>query len=113
MLINTWYVVADSTDLDSTSPMKVTLLGQTLALFRNEQGVAQCVSDVCIHRGGSLAGGKVKNGCIECPYHGWLYNDEGQCTLIPAAGKDKPVPQKARVDRYPVQEKFGWIWVFV
>ena len=94
--------------------MRVKMLGQYFALFRGEDGVARCVSDVCIHRGASLSSGKVKKNCIECPYHGWRFDGEsGKCELVPAAGPDHPVPKKARVDSYPVQEKYGWIWVFV
>ena len=111
MLINTWYVAADSVEVKDT-PVRVKMLGQYFALFRDEDGRAHCVSDVCIHRGGSLSGGKVKKGCLECPYHGWQYDGEGRCQVIPAAGPDRPVPKKARVDAYPVEERFGWIWVF-
>ena len=112
MLINTWYVAAESTDLKD-KPVRVKMLGQYFALFRGEDGVARAVSDVCIHRGGSLGNGKIKKNCIECPYHGWQFDGEGKCTKIPASGPDKPIPKRARVDYYPVKEKFGWVWVFV
>ena len=113
MLINTWYVGAESTDL-TDKPIRVKMLGQDFALFRGEDGIARCVSDVCVHRGGSLSGGKIKKNCIECPYHGWQFNGKtGECELIPAAGPDHAIPKKARVDFYPVQEKYGWVWVFI
>ena len=63
MLINTWYVAADSADLKD-KPVRVKMLGQYFALFRGEDGIARAVSDVCIHRGGSLSGGKVKKNCM-------------------------------------------------
>ena len=112
MLINTWYVAADAVDIKD-KPVRVKMLGQYFALYRDDEGQVHCVSDVCIHRGGSLSGGKVKKGCIECPYHGWQFDGAGECKTIPAAGPDRPVPKKARVDAYPVEEKFGWVWVFL
>jgi len=113
MLINTWYVAAEAADIKD-KPVRVKMLGQHFAIFRGEDGEIRCVSDVCIHRGGSLSGGKVKKNCIECPYHGWQFNgNDGKCEQIPAAGPDASIPKKARVDSYPVQVKFGWVWVFV
>jgi phenylpropionate dioxygenase-like ring-hydroxylating dioxygenase large terminal subunit len=43
--------------------MKRRMLGQDFVLFRDTEGVAHCLSDTCTHRGGSLAGGKIKGDC--------------------------------------------------
>jgi phenylpropionate dioxygenase-like ring-hydroxylating dioxygenase large terminal subunit len=113
MLKNNWYVAGESDEL-TTKPKRVRMLGQQFVLFRNERGEAACLSDVCVHRGGSLGKfGKVVNGCVECPYHGWRYDKDGQCTLIPAAGPDQPISKKARVDAYPTIERYGLVWVFL
>lgn len=39
------------------------------------------VLDACICVG--AAEGRVKDGDIQCAYHGWQYNSRGQCTRIP------------------------------
>ena len=54
--------------------------------------------------------GCVKNGTIECPYHGWRYAPDGQCTLIPSQ-PDLPIPRKARAFTYQCAERYGFIWV--
>jgi phenylpropionate dioxygenase-like ring-hydroxylating dioxygenase large terminal subunit len=113
MLINNWYVAAESTALEGDKPLGVKMLGADFVLFRDGDGAIRCLSAVCCHRGASLAHGKIVDGQVACPYHGWRFNGEGACTLIPALGADAQIPNRARVDSYPVREKFGWIWVFL
>ncbi len=113
MIKNNWYVAGESEEL-SDKPRRVKMLGQNFVLFRDLAGQAACLSDVCVHRGGSLGHlSKVIDGCVECPYHGWRYDASGQCVLIPAQGPGLPISKKARVDSYPTLERYGFIWVFL
>lgn len=112
MYINFWYP-AEESETVRDKPLKVRMLGQDLVLFRDQDGTAHCLSNICIHRYGSLGNGKVRNGCIECPYHGWLFNGDGQCVRIPSLGSNGSIPSRAKVDAYPVQEKYGLIFVFL
>jgi phenylpropionate dioxygenase-like ring-hydroxylating dioxygenase large terminal subunit len=51
---------------------------------------------------------------VVCPYHGWEFNGDGQCERIPSLGPGQaPVTGRARVDSYPVQEKYGIVFVFL
>jgi len=111
MLKNFWYVAEDSKNV-GTKPVHVRMLCQNLVLFRDETGKVACLSDICIHRGASLSGGKVVDGCVQCPYHGWRFGSDGVVTKIPAQ-KNRKIPKRARVDSYPTQERYGWIWVFL
>ena len=113
MFINFWYAAAPAQDVNATKPLKVKMLGQNFALFRDSQGVARCVSDICIHRCASLSGGKVKGDCVECPYHGWQFDGTGACTRIPSLGVDGKIPAQARIDAYPTQEKYGLVFAFL
>jgi phenylpropionate dioxygenase-like ring-hydroxylating dioxygenase large terminal subunit len=112
MLINHWYVVAESAEV-TDKPMGVHYLGQDLVVFRDAEGKARCLSDTCIHKGGSLCRGEVVQGTIECPYHGWRYDGSGDCVAIPSLPPGQRIPKRARVDAYPVVEKWGWIWAFL
>ena len=112
MLINNWYVAAESSDILAGAPKRVRMLGFDFALFRNSEGKAVCVSDVCVHRGASLAAGRCHGDHIACPFHGWEFDADGQCVKIPALG-DMKVPRRARIDSYPTHEIYGWIWVFL
>jgi phenylpropionate dioxygenase-like ring-hydroxylating dioxygenase large terminal subunit len=113
MFINFWYPLARAQDLVADKPMKVTVLGQNLVVFRDSKGEAHCLSNVCTHRGGNLAGGKVKGDTVECPYHGWRFNGGGECVKIPSIGKDGKIPGRTRIDAYPVQEKYGIVFGFL
>jgi phenylpropionate dioxygenase-like ring-hydroxylating dioxygenase large terminal subunit len=112
MFINFWYAAEESHQLVA-APLHRRMLGQDFVLFRDSQGVAHCLSNVCAHRGGSLAHGKLKGDCIECPYHGWQFDGAGQCTKVPSLDADTNIPNRAKVDAYPTVEKYGLVFVFL
>ncbi|MCK6371653.1 MAG: Rieske 2Fe-2S domain-containing protein [Gammaproteobacteria bacterium] len=115
MYINFWYIAAQSGDVKFASdrPLKVMMLGHHFALWRDSKGKVQCISDTCTHRGGSMADGRVRGDCVECPYHGWTFNGAGACVRLPSLGPDGKIPDRTRIDAYPVEEKYGLVWVFL
>jgi phenylpropionate dioxygenase-like ring-hydroxylating dioxygenase large terminal subunit len=112
MIINNWYVACESTDL-TDQPIPVRMLGCDFVLFRTDRGEAACLSAVCCHRGGDLSRGKRRGSCVQCPYHGWEFDAAGRCTCMPPLGEAAQPPKRARVDAYPVEERFGYVWVFL
>jgi phenylpropionate dioxygenase-like ring-hydroxylating dioxygenase large terminal subunit len=112
MLKNFWWPLEFSHEI-TNKPKRITALGQEFVIYRTPDGVAQTLSDLCVHRGGALSEGWMSGNCIVCPYHGWEYKTDGECVKIPANGKDAPVPKKARVDSYPTVEKYGYVWSFL
>jgi phenylpropionate dioxygenase-like ring-hydroxylating dioxygenase large terminal subunit len=113
MYINFWYPVCLSTDLAGPGPLKAQILGLPFVAFRDEGGQAHVLSDTCVHRGGALHKGKVVNGRLACPYHGWQFEGSGRCALIPSLGADGPIPARAKVDSYPVSERYGIVFAFL
>jgi phenylpropionate dioxygenase-like ring-hydroxylating dioxygenase large terminal subunit len=112
MFINFWYAAALSGEL-SDKPFKRRMLGQDFVLFRDTKGVARCLSNTCTHRGGSLSDGKVLGDCVQCPYHGWRFDGEGNCTRIPSLGAEARIPARTRVDTYPTVERYGLVFAFL
>jgi phenylpropionate dioxygenase-like ring-hydroxylating dioxygenase large terminal subunit len=112
MYINFWYPICSSEQLAEENPRRVEMLGVRLVAFRDEDGAAHVLSDTCIHRGGSLGKGKVIANNVQCPYHGWEFNGDGRCVKIPSTEGSKP-PGRAKVDSYPVQEKYGVVFAFL
>ena len=114
MLKNFWYAIAFGHEI-TEQPSKHTVLGQQLVVFRQKRsGRVVAMSDLCVHRGGALSGGwQDEKGCVVCPYHGWEYDADGKAVRIPANLEGRPIPKKARVDSYPVQEKYRFVWVFL
>jgi phenylpropionate dioxygenase-like ring-hydroxylating dioxygenase large terminal subunit len=113
MYVNFWYAAALSREL-GTQPLKVRMLGRHFVLFRDSKGVAHCLSNVCVHRFGSLAQGSVRGDHVACPYHGWEFDGAGLCQRIPSNGPDQPAPGgRARVDAYPTLERYGLVFAFL
>ena len=112
MYINFWYPIAKSEDVVTYEPHRTQLLGQQLVAFRDNDGAAHVLSDVCIHRGGALGKGWVRDDTVVCPYHGWQFGGDGLCKHIPTLDDDQ-VPARAKVDSYPVQEKYGIVFAFL
>ena len=112
MFINFWQAAEFSENVKD-EPVHVRMLGQDFVLFRDSSGKAHCLSNICVHRGGALAKGKINDNCIECPYHGWQFNGEGHCTRIPSMGPDAKISIRAKVDSYPVEERYGLVFCFL
>jgi phenylpropionate dioxygenase-like ring-hydroxylating dioxygenase large terminal subunit len=113
MYINFWYPVAQSIEVKDNEPLRVQILGLHFVAFRDSDGVAHVLSDTCVHRGGSLGKGWVRNGCVICPYHGWEYSGDGKCAKIPTLAEGQAPPARAKVDSYPTQERYGVLFAFL
>lgn len=91
-------------------PVGVTLLAQSLVLWRSADGQVHAWPDRCPHRGARLSLGQVVNDRLECPYHGWQFDGQGQCRHVPALAQFVP-PATHCVKPYQVQEAHGLVWV--
>ncbi|NBP50015.1 MAG: Rieske (2Fe-2S) protein [Actinobacteria bacterium] len=109
-LRNRWHAVARSNEVVGT-PIRRTLLGTHVVLWRDAGHRVSALPDRCSHREAKLSLGTVKDGCIECPYHGWQFAADGTCTHVPSATPGVPVPPKAHLAPYRATEKFGLVWV--
>ena len=58
--------------------------GEPVAVFRHA-GRLSAVSNVCAHQNGPLGEGRVVDGCITCPWHGYQYRLEDGCSPPPFA----------------------------
>ena len=96
MYTNIWYVAEFSKELGE-KPVQLRMLGRDFVLFRTESGEPACLSNVCPHRGSSLARGKCEAGTISCPFHGWQFDAGGRCVRIPSqADPDGDIPPAPR-----------------
>jgi len=112
MYINFWYPICTSAELGTDAPVRAQLLLSRLAAFRDANGDAHVLSDTCVHRGGSLSRGRRVGDTVQCPYHGWQFGGDGRCVNIPAMKAARP-PARAKVDSYPVQERYGIVFAFL
>ena len=74
-----WLKVAAVSDMeDARAKIVRPVSGEAIAVFRDGDKIS-AVSNVCRHQGGPLGEGKIVDGCITCPWHGFQYRmEDGQ-----------------------------------
>jgi phenylpropionate dioxygenase-like ring-hydroxylating dioxygenase large terminal subunit len=112
MIFNQWYLILDSRELKKGKPLMVRRFNENMALWRDMENGVCCISDKCCHRSASLSCGKIKGGNIECPFHGILFDKSGSARVIPANGKNRPVPETMKVQSWKTFEDYGFIWIW-
>jgi nitrite reductase/ring-hydroxylating ferredoxin subunit len=60
----------------------VAVRGERVAVFRYG-GKVSAISNVCRHQGGPLGEGKIVDGCVTCPWHGYQYAPDSGCSPPP------------------------------
>jgi phthalate 4,5-dioxygenase len=91
----------------------VKLLGESLVLFRDEEGRYGLIERHCAHRGADLAFGRLENGGLRCAFHGWLFDITGQCLQTPAEPAGSKLCRGIKQRSYPVVEKSGILWAYL
>ena len=112
MIENQWYVILESKELNCRRPLRIKRLNEQLVLWRDETGSVCCLADRCCHRGASLGCGKLVNGKLACPFHGFLFDKSGVVKLIPANGSIGKIPETMKVRAYSTFEACGLIWLW-
>lgn len=75
--------------------------GENIAVFKHGQQLS-AVNNACKHQNGPLGEGKIVNGCIVCPWHGYEYRPEDGCS---------PPPFQEKVATYDLRVVDGKVWV--
>lgn len=85
--------------VDEIAPNKARIIpvgGERVAVFKYD-GKISAVSNVCQHQNGPLGEGRVVDGCITCPWHGYQYEPDTGASPPPFTEK---VPTfNVRIDR--------------
>ena len=113
MIPNQWYGILPSKKVKQGKITAVKRLNLDLALFRDGSGNLGCVVDQCTHRGAALSKGKMKGNCVQCPFHGLEFQNDGTCSFIPANGiSSKEDISRYHVRHYAVREAHGIIYLW-
>jgi methionine sulfoxide reductase heme-binding subunit len=99
--LNGFMKVCSIHDLPEKKGKVVTLQGERIAIFKYDNCVS-AVSNVCKHQNGPLGEGRIIDGCITCPWHGYQY--------LPHNGASPP-PFKEKVHTFDVQVIGEDLWV--
>lgn len=106
-----WYIAAESKELKPNRVLSQRILGEWIALFRDENGRAAALEDRCLHRCARLTKGWVTAGRLQCAYHGWTYDGQGSVVSVPSEGPDGPKSPHRRARSFQVCEQDNYVYV--
>ena len=88
-------------DIKDNRAKIVAVSGERVALFKYD-GQLSAVSNVCRHQGGPIGEGKIIDGCITCPWHGYQY--------LPGNGQSPP-PFTEKVETYHLKLEGSQVFI--
>ena len=106
-----WYFVSSHSELMKTGLIQKTWMGENIVVWQDGQGRVCVAEAYCPHLGadlGPVAGGRVCQGRLVCPFHGYEFDTSGQCVATPYA--DPPRNTGLRV--FETQEIGGLIFAW-
>jgi nitrite reductase/ring-hydroxylating ferredoxin subunit/DMSO/TMAO reductase YedYZ heme-binding membrane subunit len=96
-----WVDVGSAEELQEGRARTARVGSERVALVRHDGGIS-CLSNVCRHQGGPLGEGRIVDGCLTCPWHGYQY--------VPGNGTSPP-PFTEKIATYRVRIVGGRIQV--
>jgi phenylpropionate dioxygenase-like ring-hydroxylating dioxygenase large terminal subunit len=103
-----WFAVALAAKV-ARKPLRAMLLGRPIVLARLDGRRIVGFQDRCPHRHAPLSQGRVINGTLQCPYHGWRFDEQGKLQELPGAPPDTCMPG-VRARAIAVIEYDGLVW---
>ncbi|MEH6517126.1 MAG: aromatic ring-hydroxylating dioxygenase subunit alpha [Halioglobus sp.] len=106
---NFWWVAARSEEV-GRDPLARMLLDSYAVLFRKEDGEVVALEDRCPHRSAPLSMGRLEGDAIQCPYHGFEFDQTGNCVKVPSQDH---IPKTLCVRSFPVRQIGPLIWIYL
>lgn len=111
MIPDRWYPVLESARL-RRRPVGVRRLGERLVLWRSPGGRPVALPATCPHRGAALDAGRLVDGELACPWHGFRFAADGRCTRMPCEGAEPRIPEALHLQPRVVREAHGLVWLW-
>jgi 5,5'-dehydrodivanillate O-demethylase len=96
--------------------MQVRILGEDLILYKDRGGVYGLIDPYCPHRRMNMIYGIPEERGLRCAYHGWCFDETGQCIEQPYEEEEDPegrFKDKIRTRAYPVREQGGLLMAYL
>lgn len=106
-----WYPVCLASALKGR-PVAAGLLGAPLVLFRGQDGAPAALVDKCPHRRARLSAGNLRDGTVECVYHGWRFAPSGDCVRVPGHLDQERACARSGAIAHAAREVDGMIFVY-
>lgn len=104
-----WHALCKSSDVPLGGVIGCDFLDGRVVVYRGMDGRIRIMSAYCPHIGADLSLGKVKGNDLQCAFHHWEFNGNGQCIRT---GIGDPAPRGACLYKFPCLEKYGVVWAF-
>lgn len=109
-----WHPIAPAQELTDERPKKrVRVLGEDLVLYRTDDGGYGLIAEQCAHRAASMYYGFIEGCDIRCAYHGWRYDQTGQCQEQPFEQDNRRFKERVKMAAYPVQRYRGLLFTYM
>lgn len=109
-----WQPLVLTAELPVERPLKETrIAGEDLVVFRDESGRYGALERRCAHRAGDLCYGRLEDGGVRCPYHGWLFDVAGRCLDQPAEPHADGFRDQVRQPAFPCVERNGIVYGYL
>jgi methionine sulfoxide reductase heme-binding subunit len=93
-----WLNACSLSEIPENRARIVTISGERVAIFKYD-GKISAVSNVCQHQNGPLGEGRILDGCITCPWHGYQYRPDTGASPPPFVEKVPTFNVKIQNDR--------------
>ncbi len=106
-----WYFVASQHSLTRGKLLERQWLGQDIVAWSDDNGSVCVAESVCPHMGSALGptvGGRVRDDCLVCPFHGFTYDIVGNCVATPYAPPPKSLALNVYDTRIIQDLVFAW-----
>lgn len=115
LLSEYWYAGALSRDVKVNKPVTTVIMETRIVIWRSKDGSLSAIRDRCAHRNTMLSQGYVnrKTNCIVCPYHGWEFDRDGNCTRVPSENWQGKQSSSRSIESFPVTESDGHVWIWM
>lgn len=109
-----WYPGIWAKKVGRNRPVRLKMLGEELVLFRGKDGAVVALSEWCPHRGARLSNGLCDfAGTVTCPYHGYVFDENGQCVAGLIEAVDSTLAPKLRAKKFPTAECRGIVFIWM
>ena len=98
---NGFYEICKIASIPENYAKGVFINGRNIAIFKYENKLS-AVDNVCRHQMGPLSEGKIVDGCITCPWHGYQY--------LPENGQSPP-PFTEKLETYELKILKNKVWI--
>jgi 5,5'-dehydrodivanillate O-demethylase len=113
MMRRYWHPIAPTAMLDENPVKSVRILGEDLVLYKDRSGTLGLIGRQCGHRLVDMVFGIPEDKGLRCPYHGWCYDETGQCIETPLESPSSKLKDHVNIGGYPVQELGGLVWGYL